>query len=192
MGYFRFRRIPAQEQPMSMRTWSNPIRVFVLMSLVWGPASAYAQETNRNGDTVQAIRELTAEIRSLRAAVERAAQTQVQQQVLGLYLTLQQGRVTQATMRLDAVRRELEGVTSRADELASQATSLEEQLSVETAPDRRRQLEDAGAATKQETRRIKAQEQHVRNRESEAFQAAQTEETRWAELASQLEQLLKK
>jgi hypothetical protein len=31
---------------------------------------------------VQAIRELTAEVRSLRAAVERADQTQVQQQVL--------------------------------------------------------------------------------------------------------------
>ena len=86
---------------MSIRTWSNPVTLFVLMSLVRGPASAYAQETNRNGDTVRAIRELTAEIRSLRAAVERAAQTQVQQQVVGLYLSLQQGRVTQATMRLD-------------------------------------------------------------------------------------------
>jgi hypothetical protein len=67
---------------MSMRTWSNPITLLVLMSLAWGPASAYAQDTNRNGDTVQAIRELTAEVRSLRAAVERADQTQVQQQVL--------------------------------------------------------------------------------------------------------------
>ena len=90
------------------------------------------------------------------------------------------------------MRRELEGVTSRAEELAGQAASLEEQLIVETAPDKHRELEAAGAATKQETRRIKAQEQQVRNRESEAFQAAQTEETRWAELASQLEQLLKK
>jgi hypothetical protein len=177
---------------MSMRTWSNPITLSVLMSLVWGPASAYAQDTNRNGDTVQAIRELTAEVRSLRAAVERADQTQVQQQVLGLYLTLQQGRVTQATMRLDTVRRELEGVTSRVDELAAEAARLEEQLIVETAADKRRELEAAGAATKQETRRIKAQEQQIRNRESEAFQAAQTEETRWAELSSQLEQLLKK
>jgi hypothetical protein len=177
---------------MSMRTWSNPITLLVLMSLAWGPASAYAQDTNRNGDTVQAIRELTAEVRSLRAAVERAAQTQVQQQVLELYLTLQQGRVTQATMRLDTVRRELEGVTSRVDELAAEAARLEEQLIVETAADKRRELEAAGAATKQETRRIKAQEQQIRNRESEAFQSAQTEETRWAELASQLEQLLKK
>jgi hypothetical protein len=177
---------------MSMRTWSNPITLLVLMSLAWGPASAYAQDTNRNGDTVQAIRELTAEVRSLRAAVERAAQTQVQQQVLELYLTLQQGRVTQATMRLDTVRRELEGATSRADELAGEAARLDEQSIVETAPDKRRQLEAAGAATKQETRRIKAQEQQIRNRESEAFQAAQTEETRWAELSSQLEQLLKK
>jgi hypothetical protein len=177
---------------MSMRTWSNPITLLVLMSLAWGPASAYAQDTNRNGDTVQAIRELTAEVRSRRAAVERAAQTQVPQQVLGLYLTLQQGRVTQATMRLDTVRRELEGVTSRVDELAAEAARLEEQLIVETAADKRRELEAAGAATKQETRRIKAQEQQIRNRESEAFQAAQTEETRWAELSSQLEQLLKK
>jgi hypothetical protein len=95
-------------------------------------------------------------------------------------------------MRLDTVRRELEGVTSRVDELAAEAARLEEQLIVETAADKRRELEAAGAATKQETRRIKAQEQQIRNRESEAFQAAQTEETRWAELASQLEQLLKK
>ena len=112
--------------------------------------------------------------------------------MLGLYLTLQQSRVTQATMRLDTARRELEGVTVRADELAGPAASIDEQLIVETAPDERRQLEAAGAATKQETQRIKAQEQQIRNLESEAFQATQTEETRWAELASQLEQLLTK
>jgi hypothetical protein len=151
----------------------------------------HAQEVDRSGNTVGAIRELTAEIRFLRAAVERASHEQLQQQVLGLYLTVQQSRVTQSAARLETVRRELESATSRAHELADQAASFETQLMVETDPDKRRGLEAAQAATKQETQRIKAHEQQVRNRESEAVQAAQTEDTRWAELTSQLEQLLK-
>jgi hypothetical protein len=170
----------------------RPIGLLALVPLALSPLPVHAQQVDRPGDTVQAIRELTAEIRSLRGAVERAAQTQVQQQVLGLYLTLQQSRVTQATMRLDTVRRELERATSRAHELADQASSFEAQLTIETDPDRRRALERAQAATKQETQRTNAQEQQIRNRESEAVQAAQTEDTRWAELASQLEMLLKK
>jgi hypothetical protein len=47
-------------------------------------------------------------------------------------------------------------------------------------------------AAKQQLDRFSAQEQQVRNREGEIFQAAQTEEARWSELVTRLEQLLKK
>ena len=95
-------------------------------------------------------------------------------------------------MQLQTVRRELDGATSRAHDLADQAASVETQWMAATDPDRRRELEHARAATKQDAQRWKVQEQQAQNRESEALQAAQTEEARWGELVSQLEQLLPK
>jgi DNA integrity scanning protein DisA with diadenylate cyclase activity len=177
---------------MVRRICAHSIRLFALLSVALSSSAVHAQQTDRSGDTVQAIRELTAEIRSLRTAVEHAAQTQLQQHVLELYMTLQQSRVTQATTRLETVRRELERVTLHANELGDQAASVESQLMAEADPDKRRELELAQKATKQEIQRNKAQEQLVRTHESEAFQAAQAEESRWADLASQLEQLAKK
>ena len=95
----------------------------VALALIAATVPVQAQETA--SDTARAIKELTSEVRGLRTAIEHSAQSQLQGQVLGLYLNLQQNRVTQATARLDDVRRELEGVSGRARELAQQESALE-------------------------------------------------------------------
>jgi hypothetical protein len=143
-------------------------------------------------DTVKAIRELTGEVRSLRVAIERTAESQLQGQILGLYLSLQQNRVTHATSRLDAVRRELDTITTNARELTQNAAALDTALSQEADPAKRQQLEQQIRDQKVELERMAAQEQQLRAREGEADQATQTEEARWTELISRLEQLLKK
>jgi hypothetical protein len=151
-----------------------------------------AQESGQGRDTARAIQELTAEIRGLRAAVTRSAETQLQGQVLGLYLTLQQARVLQATARLDTIRREIEGTGNQARVFADEVVALDARVSEESDPERRRVLEAQMRASKQQSERFAAQEQALRNREGEIIQAAQTEEARWNELIARLEQLLKK
>ena len=91
------------------------------------------------------------------------------------------------------MRRELEGVSGRARELAQQATALEGRLAEEADPVKRREIERAQAATKQEAEGAAAHEQQVRNSgQIDAYQVVQTEEARWTDLISRLEQLLKK
>ena len=166
--------------------------IAVGMAVAAGLAVALAQEPAQSRETVRAIQELTAEIRTLRLAVTHSAETQLQGQVLGLYLNLQQGRVLQANARLDMVRREIDGASTRARDLADDLAGLEARLPQESDPERRREVEAQMRATKQQLDRFSAQEQHIRNREGEIFQAAQTEEARWNELVARLEQLLKK
>jgi hypothetical protein len=155
-------------------------------------APLWAQESMQPADTAKAIRELTGEVRSLRAAIERTAETQLQGQILGLYLSLQQNRVTHATSRLDDVRRELDTITTNARELTQNAAAMEATLSQEADAGKRQQLEQQLRDQKAELERMAAQEQQMRAREAEADQATQAEEARWTELISRLEQLLKK
>jgi flagellar biosynthesis GTPase FlhF len=151
-----------------------------------------AQDPAQGGDTAKAIRELTGEVRSLRAAIEHTSETQLQGQILGLYLSLQQNRVSQAIARLDNVRRELEALGNGARELTQNAAAMEAALAQETDPAQRKAIEEQLRAQKQELERMTAQEQQVRAREAEADQSSQTEEARWTDLISRLEQLLKK
>jgi hypothetical protein len=164
----------------------------VVIALLTCVAPALAQEAAQGGDTAKALKELTAEIRILRATIERTSESQLQGQVLGLYLSLQQNRVTQATARLDSVRREVEGVTNQSRATADQVAEMDAALLQETDPVKRRAFEQQQRDFKQQAAQIAAMEQQVRQRETEAEQAAQTEEQRWTELIGRLEQLLKK
>ena len=144
-------------------------------------------------DTARAIKELTSEVRGLRTAIEHSAQSQLQGQVLGLYLNLQQNRVTQATARLDDVRRELEGVSGHARELAQQRARSKVGSGRGDGSRKRREMERAQAATKQEAGgRRSAGATGQEQRGDRRYQVVQTEESRWTDLISRLEQLLKK
>jgi hypothetical protein len=167
--------------------------LIALSAAIGGSAAAplRAQSTQAN-DSAAAIRELTAEVRTLRLAIERTSQSQLQSQVLGLYLNVQQNRVADATTRLDGFRRELDGLTNAERELAQNAAANDIALTQETDPAKRREFEMQQRSMKQDAERVAAQLQQVRTREAEAYQAEQSEEARWTELVSRLEQLLKK
>jgi hypothetical protein len=154
-------------------------------------ASTSAQDA-QGGDTAKAIRELTSEVRGLRTAIERTSESQLQSQILGLYLNLQQNRLMNATARLDAVRRELEALGNSTRELTQNVGVMEAALPQETDPVRRRALEQQLRDQKQELERLAAQEEQIKARETEAYQSSQSEEARWTDLINRLEQLLKK
>ena len=163
------------------------------VALVFAAGSAamvLAQEKNDapNGS----LAALTAEIRQLRVAVEESTRSQTQTQALGVYLSVQQSRILQGATRLESARKELDAVSLRSREIASQLENLQGEIIRVTEPQRRAQLEDANQQLKFEQRRVAEQEQQARAREAELSLALQVEESRWTDLITRLEQLIRR
>jgi len=162
----------------------------VLVLAAGSAAVVLAQEKNDapNGS----LAALTAEIRQLRVAVEESTRSQTQTQALGVYLSVQQSRILQAATRLESARKELDAVSLRSREIASQLENFQGEIVRVTEPQRRAQLEDANQQLKFEQRRVVEQEQQARAREAELSQALQVEESRWTDLITRLEQLIRR
>lgn len=175
-----------------MRTRTAVALPILMVVLTMDPMGVGLAQLSNPGDTARALQELTAEIRALRSTVAQSAENQLQGQLLGLSLTLQQTRLVQAVSRMDAVRRELEIVVNRGRDAAQGAADDEALLTRESDPERRRKLELSYRQVKREVERLAAEEQQIRSREAEVYQALQTEEARWNDLVARLEQLLKK
>jgi hypothetical protein len=172
--------------PFSRRlSWS-----VVLVLAAGSAAVVLAQEKNDapNGS----LAALTAEIRQLRVAVEESTRSQTQTQALGVYLSVQQSRILQAATRLESARKELDAVSLRSREIASQLENFQGEILRVTEPQRRAQLEDANQQLKFEQRHVVEQEQQARAREAELSQALQVEESRWTDLITRLEQLIRR
>lgn len=172
--------------PFSRRlSWS-----VVLVLAAGSAAVVLAQEKNDapNGS----LAALTAEIRQLRVAVEESTRSQTQTQALGVYLSVQQSRILQAATRLESARKELDAVSLRSREIASQLENFQGEILRVNEPQRRAQLEDANQQLKFEQRHVVEQEQQARAREAELSQALQVEESRWTDLITRLEQLIRR
>ena len=172
--------------PFSRRlSWS------VALVLAAGSAAVVlAQE--KNDATNGSLAALTAEIRQLRVAVEESTRSQTQTQALGVYLSVQQSRILQAATRLESARKELDAVSLRSREIASQLENFQGEILRVNEPQRRAQLEDANQQLKFEQRHVVEQEQQARAREAELSQALQVEESRWTDLITGLEQLIRR
>ena len=162
----------------------------VLVLAAGSAAVVLAQE--KNDATNGSLAALTAEIRQLRVAVEESTRSQTQTQALGVYLSVQQSRILQAATRLESARKELDAVSLRSREIASQLENFQGEIIRVTEPQRRAQLEDANQQLKFEQRRVVEQEQQARAREAELSLALQVEESRWTDLITRLEQLIRR
>jgi chromosome segregation ATPase len=131
---------------------------------------------------------LTAEIRQLRLAVEEMARSQSETQALTVYLSAQQSRMQLADQQLAAVREQVASSTAVRQDLETRlARMLADQA--RAAPDRRAQIEDVINELRAEQARIDLQLQEARSRENDLSRAVQSEETRFNELITRLEQL---
>lgn len=154
-----------------------------------GTAVIWAQNTAPEPGSLGA---LVAEVRQLRLAVEESTRSQSQTQALGVYLSAEQSRLIQVSSRLDAVRAQLAGAASQTRQFANYlATAQAEVRDAKTADDR---AQAAGMVEmfKQQSDAAAAQEQQLRDRESELVQSFRAEESRWTDLITRLEQLVRK
>jgi hypothetical protein len=134
-----------------------------------GAAVAFAQDRVDRYDGGGSLAALTAEIRQLRLAVEELAKGSTQTQALAVYASLQQSRA-----------------------LSSQILGLEDDLARGTTPERRAQIEMALRDLKREQEQTDDAERQARSREGELYQALQLEESRWSDVISRLEQVIKR
>lgn len=141
---------------------------------------------------MKALRELVAEVRSLRATIEQYANAQIQAQAVGELLSVQQRRVADVTMRLDQMCRELDGIGSESRQLSAQASDLEESLRVASDPKLRMETEMQQRALKQELERHIEQEQTLRSRETDLMNSLVVEEAKWNDLVERMNQWLRR
>ena len=95
----------------------------------------------------------------------------------------------QTEERLEAARTEIDSATARSEDIEARLTSLADERSRATTPDRRAQLEDAIGNFQAERDAAARELQQARSRENELSRTLQAENTRWNELISRLEDL---
>jgi hypothetical protein len=168
--------------------------IAVLAVLLFGAPGAVTTVAAQSAapESVQLLKELVAEVRGLRAAIEQYANAQIQAQAVGELLTVQQRRVSDVTGRLDAARRELEGSGAEMRRITGALSGLDEELRRASDPRERAQLEAAQRAMKGELDRRTDQDQVIRSRESELSGALGVEEAKWNELVDRLNQWLRR
>jgi paraquat-inducible protein B len=154
-------------------------------------AAVLAQSRNDSPDANGSLAALTAEVKQLRLAVEESTRSQGQTQALGVYLSVQQTRLVQVGTRLDTARKELDDLTIRSRELATQLARVDDELPRAMEP-MRAELEEVKKHLKTEQMTVTLHEQQARSREGELSQAFQLEDARWSDLVSRLEQLTKR
>ena len=135
---------------------------------------------------------LTAEIHQLRLAVEESTRTQSQTQALAVYLSVQKDRVVQVAARLDSLRKDLDATTLQARRQSGDLTRLEGELGQAPSPEIRTAMMQQATALRRDVVNLTAQAEGLRAREADIAQSLQTEEARWADLISRLEQVIRR
>jgi chromosome segregation ATPase len=132
---------------------------------------------------------LLVEVRALRVAMERAATTTPQIQLLAARLGVENERLARATRDADAARQQLEGMVSEIASLTARAGELEDALSREADPERQRQFKMEHVQMKMLIEDRTGQEMRLRVRESELANLAAAEHRQWVELNRRVDQL---
>lgn len=150
------------------------------------PVLAQSAGSGSSADTLGA---LLVEVRALRVAMERAATTTPQIQLLAARLSVESERLARATRDADEARQQLERVVSEGASLTARAGSFEEAVTRETEPARLLQIKQEQAAIKMAMEEHAGQELRLRARESELASLAAAEQTQWLELNRRIDQL---
>ena len=164
------------------------MKPYVIAAALVGAAAlpVIAQTTGGDNSTLSA---LLVEVRALRVAMERAAWTAPQTQLLAARLSVQNERLSRATRDAEEVRQALEQIASQSAAFSNRSAQVEEALGRETDPARLRDLKNDQAALKSQAEELAAQETRLRARETELSNAVSAEQTQWTELNRRLDEL---
>jgi DNA repair exonuclease SbcCD ATPase subunit len=132
---------------------------------------------------------LLSEVHALRIAMEQSASVAPRVQLTLVRLNIEEQRVAQLTTQLDQIRRELTTTRLEAQKLGDQVPDVEKGLQTSSDDKSRRGYEYEQVSLKQRLRALSRLEEQLRTREDEALQALTTEQARWTDLNSRLDEL---
>ena len=158
--------------------------LWLLVGIVALTVPALAQSVAT--DTLAA---LLVEVRQLRIAMERAAITTPQIQLLGTRLTVQSERLARAEREHDGTKRELEDVTAALAQMAEQMEDLDERAAREANPEGQRSLAMEQNQVRFQRAELTARELRLRARWSKLASALGSEQLHWTELNRRLDEI---
>lgn len=172
----------------------GPLRGLIVLAVLLGIGgsivAAQRSATTADDSPSLAIQGLTTEIHALTATIRLSAAAHLQGQILGIYMGAQQERVSSVTARWEAIRQDIEELSTAATRMTQDAAHLEARISEETDASRRLQMTRELNGYKSEIERLEARQNRLQGREGEVYQAVQSEELKWNELATKLDRLM--
>ena len=174
---------------MTQHTLGRTIAAATLVIIGTAAATTWAQAPQDL--TPASMAALINEVRQLRGAIEESGRRQNETQAMSVYLSAQQSRMVQMSQQLEATRKELATV-------AAQTTQFQEMIkgvfgdANSIDPEERKAAEGMLAMFKPQLDAAQKQEQTLRAREAELSQALLTEDGRWRDLITRLEQMIKR
>jgi hypothetical protein len=133
------------------------------------------------------LSQLLAEVRQLRIAMERAATTTPQIQLLGMRLNVQNERLSRADGEHNASKQELDEISATLAQVVARTQDLETHGPLEADAEKQRVMELA--ATRQQVADLTAREQRLRAREAELAGALGVEQTQWTDLIRRIDEV---
>ena len=171
-----------------MTTRDRAARLLVPLAGLFVAATAITWAQAQRDEPACSWSALIAEVRQLRQAVEESSRHQAQIQGLTVYVSAQQSRLIQVGAQLDAVRTELAGAGARSQEFATLLSGAQAEAAQAKTVDEREQAVDMARMFKQQADAAAERERQIREREQVLTQLLQTEESRWIDLMTRLEQ----
>ena len=173
---------------MNIRRWATVVAGALVVLVICG-ATLSVTAAPQSAPVADPMAALLVEVHALRVAMERSGTVTPRVQLTLARLNIEEQRVAQLAAQLEQVRRELAAASRETAKLSETVPEVEK--TIEAAPDERTR-QGLEYEQREVKRRLKDQvrvEQELRARESEAAQVLATEQGRWIELNSRLDEL---
>lgn len=171
-----------------MRMQLRPVSAIVLAAALAAMVATYKVSAAQQPTAQDPMPALLAEVRALRIAMQQAATVAPRVQLALARLNIEEQRISQLAAQLDQVRRELTAASLESQKLSDELPGIEQGLQ-STDEKIRRSSEAAQTWIKQKLAAQSRLEQQLRIRENEAAQALGTEQARWIDLNTRLDEL---
>lgn len=159
------------------------------LALTIATASLLQAQGSASGERA-GVAELLAEVRALRAEVNRAAGASMRMQLLLARLTLQEGRIAAVGRDIAEVQQQLLATGRERSDLQTQLRHLEEIRDSRTLPPQDQQgFAREATMQRQKLAESAAREQHLRTQEAELLATLTTEQARWTDFNARLDDL---
>ncbi len=166
----------------SLRAYSASIMLTVAAAFTVGASTQPAT-------TVDPLAALLTEVHALRVAMEQQASIGPRVQLTLARLTIEEQRVSRLATELTGVRQQLSGTELGMKRVSDELADVEQRLVTEADPAKRRELEAGKRGAQFQIRQFAAQLEQVRGHENDAAQALASEQARWVDLNSRLDEL---